>query len=54
MEILAKAEKLLISEAIISPLYFSAENHYRRNDISGIIRKPIGGITSFYYAYLKQ
>lgn len=54
MEILAEAERLLISEVIISPLYYSAENHYRRSEIRGIIRKPIGGITSFYYAYIKQ
>ena len=36
-----KAEKLLIDEAIIAPLYYSTENWYIRKGLSNIVIHPI-------------
>lgn len=47
-----EAERILIDEAVISPLYFSVENHYRDSAIKGIIRRPITGIATFNYGYI--
>ena len=49
-----EAERILIDEAVISSLYFSVENHYRDSAIKGIIRRPITGIATFNYGYLKK
>lgn len=46
------AEKIVIDEIIVSPIYFSVENHYRNNKIKGIIRRPITGIADFKWAYI--
>ncbi|RRD39702.1 peptide ABC transporter substrate-binding protein [Leptotrichia sp. OH3620_COT-345] len=48
-----QAERILIDEVVIVPLYFSVENHYRNSQIKGIIRRPITGIASFDHAYRK-
>ena len=48
-----EAERILIDEAIIAPIYFSVENHYRNPEIIGIIRRPITGIATFNYADYK-
>ena len=47
-----EAERILIDEAVISPLYFSVENHYRTSTIKKIIRRPITGIATFNYGYI--
>ena len=49
-----EAEMILVNEAVIAPLYFSVENHYRNPDIKGIIRRSITGITDFNYGYMEK
>jgi len=49
-----EAEMILVNEAVIAPLYFSVENHYRNPDIKGIIRRSITGITDFNYGYMES
>ena len=49
-----EAEKILIDEAVITPLYYSVENHYRNPKINGIVRRPVTGITDFRWAYIKK
>lgn len=48
-----EAEKILINDAIIAPIYFAIENTYTNPKIHGIIRREITGITDFTYAYIK-
>ena len=49
-----EAEKILIDEVVITPLYYSVENHYRNPKINGIVRRPVTGITDFRWAYIKK
>ncbi len=49
-----EAERILIDEAIIAPLYYSMENHYRNPKIKGIIRRPITGIADFVYGSVEK
>ncbi len=53
-KIAAQAERILIDEAVISPLYFSVENHYIKRNIKNIIRRPITSITDFTFAYISK
>ena len=46
-----EAERILIDENVISPLYFSVENHYRNPKIKGIVRRSVTGIVDFSYAH---
>ena len=46
------AERILVDETVIAPLYYSVENHYRNSRIEGIVRRPITGITDFRWAYI--
>ena len=50
---LHEAEKLLLENLIVSPLYFSVENQYVNSKIRGIVNIPIGNITDLSYAYIK-
>ncbi len=50
----AQAEKILIDEAVIAPLYFSVENHYINRKIQGVVRRPITSITEFSYAHMNK
>jgi oligopeptide transport system substrate-binding protein len=50
----SQAERILIDEAVIAPLYFSVENHYINKNIKNIIRRPITSITDFTYAYYEK
>ena len=45
---------ILVNEAVIAPLYFSVENHYKNPSIKGIIRRSITGITDFNYGYIEK
>ena len=46
------AEKIIIDEVVVAPLYFAIENHYRNPKIKGIVRRSITGITDFRWAYI--
>ena len=46
------AEKIIIDEVVVAPLYFAIENHYRNPKIKGVVRRPITGITDFRWAYI--
>lgn len=48
------AEKILVDEMIIAPLYYSVENHYRNPKIKGVIRRPVTGVVDFRWAYLEK
>ena len=48
-----EAEKILIDDAVIAPIYFAIENTYTNPKIHGIVRREITGITDFTYAYIK-
>lgn len=50
---LHEAEKLLLENLVVSPLYFSVENQYVNSKIRGIVNIPIGNITDLSYAYIK-
>lgn len=50
---LHEAEKMLLENIIVSPLYFSVENQYVNPKIKGILNIPIGNITDLSYAYIK-
>lgn len=41
LELLAKAEKYLIDEAIIAPLYYSTENWYVKKTLKNVVVHPI-------------
>lgn len=47
------AEKIILNEVVVTPIYFSVDNHYKKEAIKGIIRRPITGIADFRWAYLK-
>ena len=49
-----EAERILIDEIVIAPLYYSVENHYRNSRIKGIVRRPVTGITDFRWAYIGE
>lgn len=49
-----EAERILVDEAVVIPLYYSMENHYRNPKIKGIIRRPITGIADFSYGSLEK
>ena len=49
-----EAEMILVNEAVIAPLYFSVENHYKNPSIKGIIRRSITGIADFNYGYMEK
>ena len=46
-----EAERILINENVISPLYFSVENHYRNPKIKDVVRRSVTGIADFTYAH---
>ena len=46
-----EAERILIDENVISPLYFSVENHYRNPKIKDVVRRSVTGIADFTYAH---
>ena len=48
-----EAEKILIDDAVIAPIYFAIENTYTNPKIHGLVRREITGITDFTYAYVK-
>ena len=48
-----EAEKILIDNTVIAPIYFAIENTYTNPKIHGIVRREITGITDFTYAYIK-
>ena len=48
-----EAEKILIDDAVIAPIYFAIENTYTNPKIHGLVRREITGITDFTYAYIK-
>lgn len=48
-----EAEMILVNEAVIAPLYFSVENHYRNPKIRNILRRSITGIADFTFAHIK-
>lgn len=46
-----EAEMILIEEAVIAPIYFSVENHYRNPKIKNVLRRSITGVTDFTHAH---
>lgn len=49
-----EAERILIDEAVIAPVYYSIENHYRNPKIKGIVRRPVTGMADFFYGSLEK
>lgn len=47
------AEKMLLENMIVSPLYFSIENQYISDRIKNIVNHPIGNITDVSYIEFK-
>ena len=48
-----EAEMILVDEAVIAPLYFSVENHYRNSKVRNILRRSITGITDFTFGSIE-
>lgn len=49
-----KAEKMLLENMFVSPLYFSIENQYISSRVKNVINHPIGNITDISYIYLEK
>jgi oligopeptide transport system substrate-binding protein len=54
MNAMAKAEKLLIDEMAIAPLYVRYRNYVLKSRLKGVIKRPFGQETDFYWAYLEN
>lgn len=52
-ELSYKAERILLDDYVIAPIYYSVENNYVRKNIKGITRKNISTLTDFTYADIK-
>ena len=48
-----EAEMILVDEAVIAPLYFSVENHYRNSKVRNILRRSITGVTDFTFGSIE-
>lgn len=48
-----EAEKMLLENLIVSPLYFSIENQYISDRITNIVNYPIGSVTDLSYIMWK-
>ncbi|WP_156299635.1 peptide ABC transporter substrate-binding protein [Streptobacillus canis] len=53
MDKIKAAEKLLLENYVVSPLYFSIENQYVSDRVTSIINHPIGNVTDLSYARWK-
>lgn len=54
MEALLEAEKILMDEMPISPLYFRARNFVQRPYVKGVVRFPVGVDNEFKWTYILE
>lgn len=51
---LLKAEKMLLDDAVIAPLYQRGDAIVQRQKVKGIVHHPVGGDYSYKWAYITE
>jgi oligopeptide transport system substrate-binding protein len=54
MDAMARAEKILIEEMAIAPMYVRYRNYVTKPHLKGVVKRAFGQETDFYWAYIER